>query len=419
MPKHMVIPLVLIITIGNLFTASPSEAQPKEEYIKYMGYAWFHEPLTVVITRPQGNEISDDYMQAAYTGISNWSTLLREYTKNYTAWNINVIKDPQLTDLEKTPPDIVVIVTHDMQKTVCTTHAQWGGLTVPVGPYLPVLKWETQRPVIIHVYAACGYWYPFDWVRSAASHEFGHALGLAHAWNTKDLMCSIEYNQFFQPIHTCPTSGDVDNITLLDLAAVVNLYGSDGFTGQNVVNIPYRYLKSQLDSLMYVSTDKLTYAPNEAVKISGKVPSVIGKDYQVHFSFIGSSGYGGYGVMGDMIPRSDGSFTAELVPLNVFPGTYTVEAEYLGVTAKTSFQAIEVGSPNTAPTETYQESTKLTVSTQRHSYTVGDEVIINGHVSNGVPGDKVELSVRDPSGQGYGRLEATLDGEKNYRYEFF
>jgi len=138
----------------------------------------------------------------------------------------------------------------------------------------------------------------YEIVFGTAAHEFIHAMGLGHAFNSnEDLMCSSENGK-----PTCPDAKNMYNFPSdFNVVAIAELYGKDGFKNPNnkvVRENPFftwsDYLNSgfantaqpkptptpqpqpttpqpQLPVYVSISTDKGTYQDGDTIVVTGKV----------------------------------------------------------------------------------------------------------------------------------------------------
>ena len=68
-----------------------------------------------------------------------------------------------------------------------------------------------------------------DQIGAAAAHEFAHAMGLGHTFNISgDRMCGVENGTA-----TCPDLSKSASFSTLNLAALMAIYGTDGYTNPN------------------------------------------------------------------------------------------------------------------------------------------------------------------------------------------
>ena len=78
--------------------------------------------------------------------------------------------------------------------------------------------------------------FPEDEVYSTAMHEFGHSLGLGHAFNMdNDLMCSEDTDAAGNPVSTCNeyTSEGRIEPSEADILALLYKYEKNGFSPPN------------------------------------------------------------------------------------------------------------------------------------------------------------------------------------------
>ena len=89
--------------------------------------------------------------------------------------------------------------------------------------------------VYSYAYTSCmGVELPHEYVHSTVLHEFGHDLGLGHAYfKDGDLMCSGEKDKHEHPIITCSRKELNKDPTELDIEGILYRYGVDGFDTPN------------------------------------------------------------------------------------------------------------------------------------------------------------------------------------------
>jgi hypothetical protein len=213
--------------IGSLPPMQPptgGQAQPDkmtdDDYIKlYYALDFNKPPVIVIVPQPDSYERVKKFIIPAQEGVLIWNAMLeREYGGNWDV-DFHVLKPGFNWPIF---PDIVMnLVEHDndvdcvgkmgvawvsgvkpLQSKVCTTFGGYTNLPNSIVSFL-------------------------------SSHEFIHTVGLGHAFNKPgDMMCSEEKGS-----PTCGLSDALRNPirspSNLDIAAVVEMYGTDGWQNPN------------------------------------------------------------------------------------------------------------------------------------------------------------------------------------------
>jgi hypothetical protein len=198
-------------------------------------YQWLKPNLTAyVIVDSSGN--TTEYEDIASRAINEWVQLLRANSDYSAEWNINVhnISDDNLIVYRTHPPDIMISLFDDLDSERCSDY------------FGEAEQFRDDNfPQYAEIFTACGDEYlPAESVYNSVLHEFAHLLGLGHA-HTKDidLLCSVDkYRK-----KTCPTlPPDTTRPSLLNIKALISIYGEDGFGGHNrvLINKPYYVLPS-------------------------------------------------------------------------------------------------------------------------------------------------------------------------------
>jgi len=203
-------------------TSSKQYEYVGDEYIKFFYALDFSKrPLVVIVPSwitydmvkshivpvKEGLQMVEDQMTEKYGG--NWKIKFKviEPGENYSSLK----------------PDIIMnLVTHYEDEGCYDKYGGWAQTT-------------GQKPIITNV---CSYNFgekrSNTSVSATAAHEFLHAIGVGHTFGIAgDMMCSIEGGK-----RTCPEpiASRSKDPTSLNLAAVAELYGTDGFKGlTNVV----------------------------------------------------------------------------------------------------------------------------------------------------------------------------------------
>jgi tetratricopeptide (TPR) repeat protein len=261
-----------VIRQGNLTNIEEEQLLPQQEGQQPRRIAYglpqgdtpfirlFHEEFAVdninvkIAFDPSTYQQSSKYIEVVKAAINRWSELLKQYSGNYDAWNFNVITETTTTSTSTTtsnnedtntvaystsitannnipPTDIVVEVKGDPQANECELY---GGVAYP-HPH------DLQEVVKSKVLTSCGQEeYDQNTVYGIVLHEFGHNLGLGHAYNLHgDLMCSSDKDERGERIMTCDPAAAADNSgggvepSEQDINAVLYKYGKDGFRQPN------------------------------------------------------------------------------------------------------------------------------------------------------------------------------------------
>ncbi len=195
----------------------------KEYTNLYYSWSLNQNPKVAIITTFDTYTNDKKYLIPIQEGIITWTSYLQN--KYGGDWNVDfdVITPDKLFFSGK--PDIVMnMVTPDMESGC---NYDFGGYAkVGSNPIRP-----TQTVVCI---GSQGKPTDTSFVSATATHEFAHAMGLGHTWNKRgDLMCSYE-DLDGKRVYTCPSAPSKSKTPSdLDLAAMANLYGQDGFKNPN------------------------------------------------------------------------------------------------------------------------------------------------------------------------------------------
>ena len=180
-------------------------------------YKWNKEGIDACIYKEEG--IPNSYYVWTKLAVQSWRQALREYTENYTAWNITA---RHITSLDEAEDCDIAFYIYDSYKDFPDYPNQNGAYTAT--------EYQNGIPSLIHIYLSSVVLHgdghteidlPSYAFRNSAIHETGHALGLGHMSSVKGYLMSPQFD-FWEQHKEFP-------ITTLELSALVKLYGKDGF----------------------------------------------------------------------------------------------------------------------------------------------------------------------------------------------
>lgn len=204
---------------GSLPT-TPSNYVPEDDQYMELYYSLdFHRaPHVAIVTSPDSYDEVRSHITPVKEGIMMWeSELARLHGGDWdVTFEVVNLGDPFF---DSRPDVIVNLVTHD-EHSPCFTD------------YYGIARVNGIKPIQTVVCSTSGgEKRSYAGVAATAAHEFIHALGLGHTFNkARDMMCSVEED--YGP--TCDgLSSKSKSPSSLNLAAVVKLYGTDGYTDPN------------------------------------------------------------------------------------------------------------------------------------------------------------------------------------------
>ena len=190
----------------------------EENEIPLTSYNWNTESIDGCIYKKDG--IPNSYYVWTKLAVQSWRQALREYTKNYAAWNLNA---RHITSLDDTENCNIIFYIYDSYKDFPDYPNQTGAYTVAEYNQngAPLVIHIYLSPVVLHADGRSEIHLPSYAFRNSAIHETGHALGLGHMHSLKGYLMSPQFD-FWKQQKEFP-------ITTLELSALVKLYGEDGF----------------------------------------------------------------------------------------------------------------------------------------------------------------------------------------------
>jgi hypothetical protein len=192
-----------------------------DEYIKfYYAFDFPKRPIVVIVPSPTSFDKVKSHIIPVQEGLLMFENQMTEkYGGN---WKIKFEVIEPGDNYSSIEPDVIMNIVTEYEDEGCfDSYGGWADLT-------------GQKPVTVHI---CSYNFGekrhnID-VSATAAHEFIHAIGVGHTFGISgDMMCSME-----DGVATCPEplTSQSRVPTPLNLAAVAELYGTDGFKGLNNV----------------------------------------------------------------------------------------------------------------------------------------------------------------------------------------
>ena len=193
---------------------------------------WITDNINVyILINADTQEQSKKYTDVAVQAVKTWSDILKNTSGNMDAWNFNIETFVGYLDQLNIDSSNTIII------------ELIGGMEC--GNFLglaPPAPDDLLKPVTSTVLTSCNIEgeieeLTMETVYNSVLHEFGHNLGLGHAWNiNQDLMCSTDYDAKGYAINTCDEFPD-DSFKLIpsedDINAILYKYGKDGFKQPN------------------------------------------------------------------------------------------------------------------------------------------------------------------------------------------
>ena len=199
-------------------------------YIKIHKF-WNKDPVDVLIDiNPHTIKRSTKYIIDIQKAIWTWSNLLKIYSRNYNSWDFQIKNDSF-----NSPPEssIIIKVSSDPLGQICndTNGSRFLALTVSPQRHDTNAYIDIPTSCLIH---GREHEMSHQEIYSTTLHEFGHALGLGHAYNNDgDLMCGTQGHNGVA-IGTCKQYSIQSTIpSVFDLKALFYIYGTDGFSEPN------------------------------------------------------------------------------------------------------------------------------------------------------------------------------------------
>lgn len=180
----------------------------------YYSHSFDRAPSVLIVHSPDSYDQVRKHIAPVQEGISLLTAMLeREYAYGDWRVDVGVVKPGDQAGFE---PDIIVnLVTREDDTGCGVDYSGWANIS-------------GIKPVQTVV---CSLGRTDADIGATAMHEFIHAMGIGHTFNIRnDMLCSKEEGYGY----TCPTPYDKSEIpSELNLAAVVAVYGADGFQNPN------------------------------------------------------------------------------------------------------------------------------------------------------------------------------------------
>jgi hypothetical protein len=189
-----------------------------ESSVPVAEYSWNQDDIEGCIYKEDG--VKNSYYVWTKLAVQKWRQALREYTDNQDAWSFTARYVKSQAELESCDVKFYI---YDTYKDFPDYPAQTGAYTavifsdrggnVDARVYLSpiVLHGDGKTEIGLEGYA----------FRNSAVHEAGHVLGLGHMQSQKGYLMSPQFD-FFEEDDQLP-------ITTLELEALTQVYGTDGF----------------------------------------------------------------------------------------------------------------------------------------------------------------------------------------------
>jgi hypothetical protein len=197
-----------------------------ETFIPMTRYSWDKDDIESCIYREDG--VDNAYYVWTKLSVQRWRHALQEYTGNQEEWNITARFVKSETELESCAIKIYI---YDKYRDFPDYPAQTGAYTSVTFKDGGGGEEEENNnnldlriylsPLVLHGDGETEINLPSYAFRNSAVHEVGHVLGLGHMQLQKGYLMSPQFD-FWEMSEQLP-------ITTLELDALVQAYGTDGF----------------------------------------------------------------------------------------------------------------------------------------------------------------------------------------------
>lgn len=185
-----------------------------ESTIPMANYSWAQDDIEGCIYKEDG--VKNSYYVWTKMAVQKWRQALREYTGNNDAWSFTA---RYVGSQEELAPCDVKFYIYD-------TYKDFPNYPNMTGAYTSVNTNDLDAsvylaPLVLHGDGETEIELPGYAFRNSAVHEVGHVLGLGHVQSQNGYLMSPQFD-FWQEYDQLP-------ITTLELEALTEEYGSDGF----------------------------------------------------------------------------------------------------------------------------------------------------------------------------------------------
>src|SRR5688572_1187261 len=213
--------LLVIANFSPVLAATYYEEQTNftESSVPMARYSWDQDDIEGCIYKEGG--VENSYYVWTKMAVQKWRQALREYTDNQEAWNFTARYVRSVAALESC----------DVKFYIYDTYKDFPDYPAQTGAYASVKFSEGGgdldarvylAPLVLHGDGETEIELPTYAFRNSAVHEVGHVLGLGHMQSEKGHLMSPQFD-FWEEDDQLP-------ITTLELDALVQVYGSDGYS---------------------------------------------------------------------------------------------------------------------------------------------------------------------------------------------
>lgn len=189
-----------------------------ESSVPVARYRWDQDTLEGCIYKEES--IENSYYVWTKMAVQKWRQALREYTDNQEAWSFTARYARTAAELESC----------DVKFYIYDTYKDFPDYPAQTGAYTSVTFNDSGgdldarvylSPLVLHGDGETEIDLPTYAFRNSAVHEVGHVLGLGHMQSQKGYLMSPQFD-FWEEDGQLP-------VTTLELDALVQVYGTDGF----------------------------------------------------------------------------------------------------------------------------------------------------------------------------------------------